>query len=80
MNAGKLCHYFEAQRVRVITNQSLNDIFSKRDSSGRISKWAMELSEHVIDFEKRSSIKSQVFVDFIADWVELPNYTKDLVP
>jgi hypothetical protein len=80
MNAGKLCHYFEAQRVRVITNQSLNDIFSKRDSSGRISKWAMELSEHVIDFEKRSSIKSQVFIDFITDWVELANYTKDLVP
>jgi hypothetical protein len=80
MNIGKLCHYFEAQRVRVITNQSLNDIFAKRDSSGRISKWAMELSEHVIDFEKRSSIKSQVFIDFIADWVELANYTKDLVP
>jgi hypothetical protein len=30
----------------------------------------MELSEHVIDFEKRSAIKSQVLVDFIADWME----------
>jgi hypothetical protein len=42
-----------------MTNQSLNDIFGNCDSSGRIDIWAMELSEHVIDFEKRSVIKSQ---------------------
>jgi hypothetical protein len=58
MSARKLRHYFEAHRVRVLTNQPLNDIFGNSDSSGRISKWAMELSEHVIDFEKRSAIKS----------------------
>jgi uncharacterized DUF497 family protein len=33
-------------------------------------KAAMELSKHVIDFEKRNAIKSQVLVDFIADWTE----------
>jgi hypothetical protein len=27
----------------------------------------MELSEHVVDFEKRSAIKSQVLADFITD-------------
>jgi hypothetical protein len=27
---------------------------------------AMELSEHVVDFEKRSAIKSQVLSNFIA--------------
>jgi hypothetical protein len=48
-------------------NQPLNDIFGKHDSSGRIGKWAMELSGHVIDFEKRSVIKSQVLADFIVD-------------
>jgi hypothetical protein len=47
-----------SSRVRVLTNQSLNDIFKNRDCSGRIGKWAMELSEHVVDFEKRSAIKS----------------------
>jgi ribonuclease HI len=36
----------------------------------------MEFSEHVIDFEKRSATKSQVLVDFIADWIELADYTK----
>jgi hypothetical protein len=62
------------------SSQTNNDIFSNRDSSERISKWAMELSEHVIDFEKRSAIKSQVLADFIADWTEPANYTEGPVP
>jgi hypothetical protein len=57
-------------------NQPLNDIFGNCDSSGKIGKWAMELSEHVIDFEKRSVIKSQVLADFLVDWMELSSYTE----
>jgi hypothetical protein len=67
MSARKLRHYFKAHRIRVLTNQPLNDIFRNHDSSSIVRKWAMELSEHVIDFEKRSVIKSQVLADFIAD-------------
>jgi hypothetical protein len=70
MSARKLHHYFEAHRVKALTNQPLNDIFRNRDYSGRIGKWAMELSEHVVDFENRSAIKSQVVADFIAGWTE----------
>jgi ribonuclease HI len=76
MSIRKLCHYFEAHRVRVLTNQPLNDIFGNQDCSGRIRKWAMELSEHVIDFEKRSAIKSQVLADFVADCTESSTYTE----
>jgi hypothetical protein len=57
----------------------LNDIFKNCDSSGRIGKWAMELLEHVIDFEKRCAIKSQVLADFIADWMEPSTYTEGTV-
>jgi hypothetical protein len=57
MSTRKLQHYFKAHRVRVLTNQPLNNIFKNHDSSGRIGKWAIELSEHVIDFEKRTAIK-----------------------
>jgi hypothetical protein len=39
----------------------------------------MELSEHVVDFEKRSAIKSQVLADFIADWMEPSGYTEGTV-
>jgi hypothetical protein len=30
----------------------------------------MELSEYVINFEKRNAIKSQVLADFVAEWTE----------
>jgi hypothetical protein len=67
MSSRKLRHYFEAHIIKVLTNQPLNDIFGNRDSSKKISKWAMELSEYVIDFEKRSAIKSQVLADFVVE-------------
>jgi hypothetical protein len=74
MSTRKLRHYFEAHKVRVLTNQPLNDVFGNRDCSGRIGKWAMELFEHVVDFKKRSATNSQVLVDFIADWTEPSSY------
>jgi hypothetical protein len=58
MSVWKLRHYFEAHTIKVLTNQPLNKIFGNRDSSIRISKWAMKLSEHIVDFEKRNTIKS----------------------
>jgi hypothetical protein len=76
MSARKLHHYFEAHRVKVLTNHPLNNIFGNQVCSGKIEKWAMELSEHIVDFEKRSAIKSQVLVDFIADWMEPSSYTE----
>jgi hypothetical protein len=79
ISARKLRHYFEAHTIKVLTNQSLNDIFGNRDSSGRISKWAMELSEHIIDFKKRSAIKSQILADFVAEWMEMGSATKGAV-
>jgi hypothetical protein len=80
MSNQKLCHYFEAHRVRVLNNQPVNDFFGNMDSSGRIGKWAMELSEQVIDFKKRSAIKLQVIADFITDWTEPASYTEGSLP
>jgi hypothetical protein len=36
----------------------------------------MELSEHVVDFKKRSAIKSKVMLDFIIDWTKPSSYTE----
>jgi ribonuclease HI len=58
----------------------LSDIFDNRVSSKRISKWAMELSEQIIDLEKHSTIKSQVLADFIAEWMELGFATEGELP
>jgi ribonuclease HI len=68
MAAMKLRHYFEGHSIRVITNQPLNDLFANREASTQIIKWGAELSEYVVDFERRSAIKSQVLADFVVDW------------
>ena len=68
MSGRKLRHYFEAHKIIVVTDQPLHDLFSNREASVRIAKWASKLSEFYIDFERRTAIKSQVLVDFIADW------------
>jgi hypothetical protein len=80
MSSRKLHHNFEAHTIKVLTNQPLNDIFGNRDNSGTVSKWVMELLEYVVDFEKRSMIKSQVLADFIAEWMKLGLATYGIVP
>jgi ribonuclease HI len=70
MSAWKLRPYFKSHTIKVSTNQPLNDIFSNRDNFSKINKWAAELSEHVVDFEKRSAIKSQILADFVTEWTE----------
>ena len=68
MASRKLRHYFEAHRIIAISDQPLHDLLHNREASPRIAKWASELSELVVDFEKRTAIKSQVLDDFIVDW------------
>jgi hypothetical protein len=65
MAARKLRHYFEGHRIRVITNQPLNDLFTNKEASTRIIKWGAELSEYIVDFERRSTI---ILADFVVDW------------
>jgi ribonuclease HI len=80
MAARKLRHYFEDHRIRVITNQPLNDLFTNKQASTRIIKWVAELSEYTVDFERRSAIKSQVLADFVVDWTSpTHNPGKDIV-
>jgi hypothetical protein len=40
----------------------------------------MELSEHVVDFEKRSVIKSHILVNFIAEWMESGSTIEGPIP
>jgi hypothetical protein len=68
MTARKLRHYFKGHKIRVITNQPLSDLFANKEASTRIIKWSAELSEYIVDFDRRSAIKSQVLADFVVDW------------
>jgi hypothetical protein len=68
MASRKLRHYFKAFKVRVTIDRGLGELFRNPEASVHIAKWAAKLSEYHITFEPRTTIKSQVLVDFIVDW------------
>jgi ribonuclease HI len=68
ISSRKLRHYFDEYKITVIMDFPLADILHNQDSTGRISKWAVELGALSIDFKPRTAIKSQALVDFIAEW------------
>jgi hypothetical protein len=74
----KLWHYFHKYSISVVTDYPLGDILRNQDTTGRISKWAVELGALNIDFKPRTTIKSQTLVDFMAEWREnqLPTPTE----
>jgi hypothetical protein len=74
----KLRHYFQEYSISIVTDYPLGDILRNQDATGRISKWAAELSALNIDFKTRIAIKSQALVDFMAQWREnqLPTPTE----
>jgi hypothetical protein len=72
----KLRHYLQSHNISVPTAFPLRDMFENKESTGRMGKWATELAEHVINFISRSTIKSQVLADFVADWT--PSVTKGI--
>ncbi|KAL0434461.1 UNVERIFIED_CONTAM: hypothetical protein Slati_2780400 [Sesamum latifolium] len=65
--ARKLHPYFQSHHVTVLTNQPLKHILASPNASGRMTKWAVELSEHDIEFEPRLAIKAQALADFILE-------------
>jgi hypothetical protein len=61
----------ESHKITVITDFPLGDILHNRDTTGLISKWAVELEALNIDFAPWKAIKSQALVDFVAAWTEI---------
>ena len=64
----KLRPYFQCHPIVVLTQYPLRSILHKPELSGRMTKWAVELSEYDITYQPRTAIKSQVLADFIADF------------
>nr|ABA98790.1 retrotransposon protein, putative, unclassified [Oryza sativa Japonica Group] len=61
----------KAHRVTVVTSY-LGQILHNREGTGRVVKWAIELSEFDLHFEPRHVIKSQALADFVAEWTPAP--------
>ncbi|GFS37212.1 hypothetical protein Acr_00g0050680 [Actinidia rufa] len=65
--ARKLRHYFQAHSIIVLTDQPLKQILQRSDTSGRLLKWSIELSEFHIEYKPRTAIKAQALADFIVE-------------
>ena len=44
ISSRKLKHYFQVHEITVPSSQPLGDILNNKEASGRIEKWATELS------------------------------------
>ena len=67
MAAKKLRPYFQAHPIVVLTNLPLRSTIHKPDLSGRMTRWAIELSEYGISYKPRLVKKGQVLADFLAE-------------
>jgi hypothetical protein len=66
----KLCHYFEAHPVMVVSSFPLGEIIRNPDAAGRIAKWSVELMGETLAYTLRKAIKSQILADFVAEWTD----------
>ena len=76
-SARKLRPYFQSHTIEVLSNQPLRTMMQNTNQSGRLTKWAVELSEHDIVYKNRTAAKSQVLADFLIELT--PELEQDLV-
>ncbi|KAL0445436.1 UNVERIFIED_CONTAM: Ribonuclease HI [Sesamum latifolium] len=65
----KLRPYFLSYPVGVRTNTPLKQVLGKPETSGRLIKWAIELSEYDISYFPRMTIKAQALADFVSEMI-----------
>ncbi|KFK23221.1 hypothetical protein AALP_AAs47412U000100, partial [Arabis alpina] len=75
--ARKLRPYFQSHTIAVMSAQPLRTILHSPSQSGRMAKWAVELSEYDIEYRNRTSTKSQALADFL---MELPPEAIPITP
>ncbi|GAA0155730.1 hypothetical protein LIER_13397 [Lithospermum erythrorhizon] len=68
----KLKPYFESNPIQVVTDQPLKRVLSNPAFSGRLTTWAIELSEFEISYVSRTSVRAQALVDFVTECTARP--------
>jgi hypothetical protein len=63
----KISHYFQAHQIEVHTSVMLGKNFNNREATGKITKWATELSMYDIVYKPWMAIKAQALSDFMAE-------------
>ena len=60
--------YFQAHTIKVLIEYLMKQILHKPETSGRLIKWAIELSEFDIRYKLRTAVKWQILADFIMEF------------
>ena len=68
--ARKLRPYFQAHTIEVPTEYPMKQVLHKPKTSGRLMKWAIELSEFDIRYKPKTAIKGQVLANFVIEFTQ----------
>jgi hypothetical protein len=71
--AKKLPHYFQSNKVTVLSDLPLKMLLQRSDFSGRITKWGVYLGSLGVEYKSRTAIKGQVLAEFLAEFQYDPN-------
>ena len=66
--ARKLRPYFQAHTIEVPTEYPMKQVLHKPETSRRLMKWAIELSEFDIRYRLKTAIKGQIMADFVMEF------------
>ncbi|CAA0811058.1 Unknown protein, partial [Striga hermonthica] len=78
VTARKLRPYFLNHKVKVRTNMPLGETLGRPSVSGRLVKWAVELSEYSLMYEPRRAIKAQMLADYIQEGTKVEEESEGL--
>ena len=83
--ARRLRPYFQAHTIEIPTEHPMKQILHKPETSGRLIKWAIEISEFDIRYKPSTTVKGQVLTDFIMEFTPSntstnPTETTQLAP
>jgi hypothetical protein len=70
MMTRKLKQYFLAHIVWVVFDHPLARVLQSKEATGQITQWAIEIGQYDVEFIPQRVIKSQVLMDFIAEWMD----------
>ena len=70
----RLRPYFQSHTIIIRTDHPIQKILQKPDLAGRLSSWAIELSEFTIHYEPHGPIRAQCLADFANDLQEQAPY------
>nr|GEW43622.1 reverse transcriptase domain-containing protein [Tanacetum cinerariifolium] len=74
--AKRLRRYFQAHLIMVITDQPIKQVMSRPDVACRLQKWSIMLGEYNVTYRPRTSVKGQIFADFL---IEMPGEVSQAV-